>query len=162
MMGTRTSGVKLADQTGSANDRPWLDAKSLPLRRASNAAILISVIGEIPNNKGHGMAIDDLFRALGDPTRREILRLLREGDLSAGELAARFPLAKSTLSGHFAILRHAGLIVAERQGTTIVYSLSIGAVEELVAATMALFGVGDDKTARETQREVPHGEELAE
>ena len=88
------------------------------------------------------MGIDELFRALGDPTRREILRLLRDGDLSAGELAAHFPLAKSTLSGHFAILRHAGLIVAERRGTTIIYSLSIGAVEELAAAVMALLGAG--------------------
>lgn len=109
------------------------------------------------------MAIDELFRALGDPTRREILRLLREGDRSAGELAACFPLAKSTLSGHFAILRHAGLIVAERRGTTIVYSLSIGAVEELVAATMALFGVGKDTPSHgTTQQEVSHDQELAE
>ncbi len=109
------------------------------------------------------MAIDDLFRALGDPTRREILRLLRDGDRSAGELAASFPLAKSTLSGHFAILRHAGLIVAERRGTTIVYSLSIGAVEELVAATMALLGVGKgDPQQAPTQQEVSHDQKLAE
>jgi len=98
------------------------------------------------------MAIDELFRALGDPTRREILRLLRDRDLSAGELAAHFPLAKSTLSGHFTILRHAGLIVAERQGTTILYSLSIGAVEEVAAAVMGLIGVGEDD-ARERRSE---------
>lgn len=87
--------------------------------------------------------IDELFRALGDPTRRAILRLLREGDLSAGELAAHFSLTKSTLSGHFAVLRHAGLIVAERRGTTIIYSLSIGAVEELAAAVMSVLGTGN-------------------
>lgn len=88
--------------------------------------------------------IDELFRALSDPTRRAILRLLRDGDLSAGEIAAHFPLAKSTLSGHFTVLRHAGLIVAERRGTTIVYSLSIGAVEELMAAVMSLLGTGEE------------------
>ena len=66
-------------------------------------------------------------------------------------------------SGHFAILRHAGLIVAERRGTTIVYSLSIGAVEELVAATMALFGVGKGTPSHgTTQQEVSRDQELAE
>lgn len=108
------------------------------------------------------MAIDDLFRALGDPTRREILRLLRDGDRTAGELAAHFPLAKSTLSGHFGILRNAGLIIAEKQGTTITYSLSIGAAEELVAATMALLKVGDGASGGDVRREVRHEQELAE
>lgn len=95
-----------------------------------------------------GVAVNEMFRALGDPTRREIIRLLRAGDLTAGELAERFPLAKSTLSGHFAVLRHAGLIVQERRGTTIVYSLSLAAVEEAVAAVMDLLGVGEDGGAR--------------
>ena len=103
------------------------------------------------------MAIDELFRALGDPTRREILRLLRDRDLNAGELAAHFPLAKSTLSGHFTILRHAGLIVAERQGTTILYSLSIGAVEEVAAAVMGLIGVGDDDSRERRPKTLPRG-----
>ena len=59
--------------------------------------------------------MNELFQALGDPTRREILRLLSAGDLSAGEIAERFPLAKSTLSGHFNVLKHAGLIVSEKK-----------------------------------------------
>ncbi len=88
------------------------------------------------------MGINDVFRALGDPTRREILRILRRRDMTAGELADRFPLAKSTLSGHFAILRHAGLIVAEKRGTSIVYSLNVSAVEEAVAGVMETLGVG--------------------
>ncbi len=84
------------------------------------------------------MAIDETFRALNDPTRREILRLLRQRDMTAGEIAERFPLAKSTLSGHFSVLKHAGLVVTERQGTSIVYSLNISALEEMVAAVLAL------------------------
>lgn len=82
--------------------------------------------------------MNEVFRALSDPTRREILRLLKRGDLSAGELAERFPLAKSTLSGHFNVLRHAGLIVAERRGTTIQYSLNLSAFEEAMSAVLAL------------------------
>jgi DNA-binding transcriptional ArsR family regulator len=84
------------------------------------------------------VAIDETFRALNDSTRREILRLLRQRDMTAGEIAERFPLAKSTLSGHFTVLKHAGLVVTERQGTTIVYSLNVSALEEIVAAVLAL------------------------
>jgi DNA-binding transcriptional ArsR family regulator len=86
--------------------------------------------------------VNDVFHALRDPTRREIVRLLRSGDKSAGELAQAFPLAKSTLSGHFNVLKRAGLIVAERDGTTIVYSLNVSALEEIVAMVMELLDVG--------------------
>ena len=82
--------------------------------------------------------MNDVFRAFGDPTRREILRLLRRRDMSAGELAERFPLAKSTLSGHFNVLKHARLVVAERRGTTMVYSLNLSALEAAIAAVMGL------------------------
>ena len=91
------------------------------------------------------MRVNDIFRALGDPTRREVLRMLRKRDMTAGELADRFPLAKSTLSGHFSILRHAGLIVAEKRGTSIVYSLNVSAVEEAIAGVMETLGVGASK-----------------
>lgn len=67
---------------------------------------------------------------------------MRQGDLTAGEIAERFPLAKSTLSGHFNVLKHTGLIVSERRGTTIVYSLNASAFEEALAAIMELFDVG--------------------
>ena len=102
------------------------------------------------------MALDELFRALSDPTRREILRLLRSNDMTAGEIAERFPLAKSTLSGHFSVLRHAGLVVSERTGTSIVYSLNLAAYEEAVAAAMSLLGVGHPKRSQGVTR--PRGE----
>ena len=88
------------------------------------------------------MTVNGVFRALGDPTRREILKLLRRRDMSAGEIADRFPLAKSTLSGHFNVLKHAGLIVAERHGTMIRYSLNVSAFEEGLAAVMDLMHAG--------------------
>lgn len=62
--------------------------------------------------------------------------------MTAGEIADRFPLAKSTLSGHFAVLKQAGLIVAERQGTRLVYSLNLSVFEEALAATLDLLRVG--------------------
>jgi DNA-binding transcriptional ArsR family regulator len=88
------------------------------------------------------MMLNHAFQALADPTRREILRLLKERELTAGELAERFPLAKSTLSGHFSVLKHAGLILAERRGTTITYSLNVSAFEDALNAVLELFQVG--------------------
>ncbi len=88
------------------------------------------------------MLLNDILHALSDPTRREVLRLLQSGDMTAGQLAERFPLAKSTLSGHFNVLKHAGLIVAERRSASIVYSLNLSAFEEAMAALLELLGVG--------------------
>ncbi len=82
--------------------------------------------------------MNEVWRALGDPTRRQILALLKKRDMTAGELAERFPLAKSTLSGHFNVLRQAGLIVSERRGTTIVYSLNLSTFEEALSVVMEL------------------------
>ena len=90
----------------------------------------------------------DVLRALSDPTRREVLRLLRRRELSAGEIAERFPLARSTLSEHLAVLREAGLVVSERHGTSIRYSLHLAAVEEALAGVMDLLGVGDARKGR--------------
>ena len=75
----------------------------------------------------------EVLQALADPTRREILRLLRKRDMTAGEIADRFPLAKSTLSGHFNTLKRAGLVVTERRGTTILYSLNASVLEQTAA-----------------------------
>ena len=78
----------------------------------------------------------EIYRALADPTRRRILELLRDKEMSAGEIAEHFELSKPTLSGHFNVLREAGLVETERNGTTIVYRLNVSVLEE---ALMALF-----------------------
>ena len=83
--------------------------------------------------------MDEVWRALGDPTRREILRMLRQRDLTAGEIADRFDLARSTMSSHFAVLKEAGLVVSERQGTAIVYSLNASVLDDTLAAVQELF-----------------------
>jgi ArsR family transcriptional regulator, arsenate/arsenite/antimonite-responsive transcriptional repressor len=83
-----------------------------------------------------------VFQALSDPTRREILRLLRKCEMTAGEIAERFPLAPSTLSGHFNVLKNAGLIVAEKNGTSIAYSLNVSVVEQTMSAVMEILDVG--------------------
>lgn len=84
--------------------------------------------------------MSDVFRALGHPVRRQVLKKLRDGPMTAGELAAAFPVSKPTMSGHFAALKEAGLILAERHGTTIRYRLNAGAAEEAIALLMSLIG----------------------
>src|SRR5580658_4444431 len=89
-----------------------------------------------------------VYRALGDPTRRSILRLLRGGDLSAGQLAEHFPQAKPTLSKHFSVLKDADLIQGRREGTTIVYTLNVSVLEEAVCALMDTFSIQPKPSAR--------------
>ncbi len=93
--------------------------------------------------------MNEVFRALSDPTRRRILQLLKRGDRTAGELAESFPLAKSTLSGHFNVLRNAGLIVSEKRGTTVRYSLNLSALEEAMSAVLDLL---ETRRARKERR----------
>jgi ArsR family transcriptional regulator, arsenate/arsenite/antimonite-responsive transcriptional repressor len=88
------------------------------------------------------------FKAIADPNRRRILALLRQRTMTAGEIADHFNLAKSTLSGHFNILKTAGLIEEERRGNSIVYSLNLSVVEELMVAMMDLLGTDKTKQNR--------------
>ena len=73
-----------------------------------------------------------VFKALADPTRREIVKLLRGGPLSSGDIAERFQSAWPTISRHLSILREADLIVAERNGNSIRYELNTTILQELV------------------------------
>jgi ArsR family transcriptional regulator, arsenate/arsenite/antimonite-responsive transcriptional repressor len=84
------------------------------------------------------MTLTPVFAALGDPTRRAILRLLREKSLAAGEIAEAFELSKATLSHHFRILRAAGLVRSERRGTFVVYTLQSNVLEDTAAELMDL------------------------
>ena len=87
--------------------------------------------------------LDRNLRALSDPTRREILRLLREGDRSAGEIAERFPLTAASISHHLAVLKEAGLVSAMRDGRSIIYSLEATVVQELLETLLDQFGIGE-------------------
>lgn len=85
---------------------------------------------------------NEAFKALADPTRREILRLLRGGEKSAGELAEQFDMTRPSMSHHFAVLKAADLIRARREGPQIYYSLNTTVVEDLLALIWDLFSVG--------------------
>jgi DNA-binding transcriptional ArsR family regulator len=76
-----------------------------------------------------------VFRALADPTRRQILTDLRAGDLAAGEIAARFPISGPSISRHLSVLKGAGLVTERREGNRIYYSL----VQERLAVSVGNF-----------------------
>ena len=92
--------------------------------------------------------MNDVFKALAHPARRKILALLREKARSAGDLAAHFDLAKPTLSGHFQVLREAGLVSTERQGTTLIYRINLSVAEEAASELMDLLKIGDAAPSR--------------
>lgn len=74
----------------------------------------------------------DAFKALADPTRREILRLLKDGPRTSGQIAEHFPTAWATVSRHLGQLRDSGLILSERQGQQIIYELNTTVFEDFV------------------------------
>jgi ArsR family transcriptional regulator, arsenate/arsenite/antimonite-responsive transcriptional repressor len=76
--------------------------------------------------------MNQLFKALNDPTRREILELLGKGDLSAGEIADQFAMSKPSISHHLDLLRQAGLVESVKKGQFIYYSINTTVFDELV------------------------------
>jgi len=80
------------------------------------------------------------FKALADPTRREILALLRHGEMTAGDLAERFAMTKPSMSHHFAVLKEADLITSRREGQQIWYGLNTTVVQDLMAWAIDLLG----------------------
>jgi DNA-binding transcriptional ArsR family regulator len=82
--------------------------------------------------QSHTASSSRVFRALADETRRKILRLLREGPLTSGQIADRFDSSWPTISRHLAVLRDAGLVMTERNGQEIRYELNTSVFQDLV------------------------------
>ena len=82
-----------------------------------------------------------IFKALADPTRRQVLQMLRAGPMTAGALADAFDVSKPTMSAHFAVLVAADLIGAEKSGRTIMYRLKMSVLEEALMDFAQAFGL---------------------
>ena len=82
--------------------------------------------------------MNSLFRALNDKTRRDILELLKKKDMSAGEIADKFHIAKPSISHHLDILRQANLVASIKKGQFIYYSLSTTEFDEIIKWFMKL------------------------
>ena len=84
--------------------------------------------------------LDTTLKALGDPTRREILRVLQAGDLTAGDIASRFPMTAASVSHHLSVLKEAGLVSVERDGRNLIYSLETTVFQDFLREMVGLFG----------------------
>ena len=82
----------------------------------------------------------NVFKAISDPTRREILKLLNDKDLCAGEIAEHFDISKPALTKHLNILREAELVSSEKQGNFVIYSINVTVLQQALSGFMAIFG----------------------
>ena len=83
---------------------------------------------------------DDFFQALSSPYRREIIRLLKWRDLSAGEIAAHFTISQPSVSRHLEVLKNAGIVTSRRQANQVIYSLGLTAVQGMLVEILGLLG----------------------
>lgn len=88
--------------------------------------------------------MNNTFKALADPTRREIIRMLGEKNMNAGDIASAFNMSKPSISHHLNILKNAELISGERDGQNIIYSINSSVMQELINELMTLFQVGEE------------------
>lgn len=84
------------------------------------------------------MALQQVLRALGDPTRRQILELLKAEPMTATQIAERFPISAPAVSKHLAILKEAELVRCRRNGNYLIYELCASVLEEAIAWIMTL------------------------
>ena len=85
------------------------------------------------------MANENVFKALADPTRRKVLRLLGGGELTAGQLSSHFDISAPSMSHHFNILKNADLVFVRRDGQQLYYSLNTTVFQDLMAVLLDIF-----------------------
>jgi len=82
---------------------------------------------------------DEAFKAMADPTRRKILRLLGAGEMTAGDLAKHFDISAPSMSHHFNVLRNAGLVISRKDGQQVCYVLNTTVVQDFLAFLLDIF-----------------------
>ncbi|MBW3624581.1 MAG: autorepressor SdpR family transcription factor [Armatimonadetes bacterium] len=107
--------------------------------------------------------MDAVYKALADPTRRDILRLLKDGEKTAGQLAERFDISGPSMSHHFNLLKAADLVFTRREGQQIFYALNTTVFQDVLTAIMDLLHTGepvpdrpDTESGRETAPRTRH------
>lgn len=97
--------------------------------------------------------MNQVFKALADPTRRKVLELLHRGPMTAGEISEAFPVSRPTMSAHFNVLREAGLIAAHKDGKAIIYRLQLSVLEEALLGFGKIFRIGAEASATDLTQE---------
>lgn len=88
---------------------------------------------------------DGFYQALAHPIRREIIRLLKWSDLSAGEIANNFNISKPSISRHLEVLKNTEIIVGTRKGNQIIYSLNVSILQEMLVEIIELLDLLNSK-----------------
>jgi ArsR family transcriptional regulator, arsenate/arsenite/antimonite-responsive transcriptional repressor len=96
--------------------------------------------------------MNEVFKALSDPTRREVLRLLSYGERTAGQLAEQFDMTKPSMSHHFSVLKEAGLIRSRRDGQQVIYALDTTVVQDVMTRFLDLFGTRPKPDGQESSQ----------
>jgi DNA-binding transcriptional ArsR family regulator len=94
-----------------------------------------------------------VFKALGHPVRRKIVAMLQDGPMTSGEIAEAFDMAWPSVTGHLTALKDAGLVEAEKEGTSIRYRLNISAAEEAIGFLMGVVQSAKPERAARTAEE---------
>lgn len=97
--------------------------------------------------------MSDVFKALSDPTRRRILKLLKDQDLTAGEIAKRFPISKPAISKHLDILRNAELLSSTKEGQFIRYSINTSTLQTILGGFLDFFDQYGKETSLENEKQ---------
>jgi len=100
--------------------------------------------------------VDLAFRALADPTRRQIMRLVANQELSAGEIASHFKTTRPAISQHLQVLRAAGLLAEKRDGNRRLYRMEIAAVETVIEDLRSFWSLRLDELKRQAERKERH------
>jgi len=95
--------------------------------------------------------MNDAFKALSDPTRRKILQLLKDQDLSAGDIAEHFDISKPSISHHLNILKQAQLVQDERHGQSIIYSINMSVMQEAMSWFLGMIGTKGETSHDESR-----------
>ena len=90
------------------------------------------------------MGLNTTFKALSDPIRRKILMMLKQRDMTAGEIAERFDISKPSISHHLNTLKNAGMVTDERQGQFIYYSINTSVFEDVMSFSLGLLRREDE------------------
>lgn len=102
------------------------------------------------------MPLTETLKAVSDPVRRQILQLLKQRSMNAGEIAAQFSITDAAISRHLSVLRQAGLVRATRNGQHIRYELNASVLDEILLWARDLKGETCDETAAEKPLADPH------
>lgn len=92
--------------------------------------------------------MNTIFKALSDPTRRKIIELLKQSDLSAGDIADQFDMSKPSISHHLSLLKQANLVLADKQGQNVIYSLNATTFQEALSFFFDIINKGDSEHER--------------